>query len=105
MEKERFNLLQKFYYRTIGALAHKIRAGIVKRGYKKDKEEWGLKSMRLAYSCPCCGYDDFDMGEEPYFKLEESGESPGGEYTTYWFEGTQTCPRCGYEWPYSDSTP
>jgi len=53
--------------------------------------------------CPLCGAE-IDMGEPPWFVTERSGQCSTDMGTDYWFEGTQTCPRCLYRFPFGDSS-
>lgn len=54
--------------------------------------------------CPCCGYQ-FEMGNAG-FTVEGGGAQPGSVDSpiVYWAHGTQTCPRCRFEFPYEDSS-
>lgn len=85
----RFSWLTRLYWRTLGA--------------------WLFQSLRhfdalyvANRACPHCGYE-FEWGHPPYFKQTRSGLSFNGEMSYYWFEGEQTCPRCGQHFAYSDT--
>ena len=55
-----------------------------------------------SWHCPHCRYEGWTEDEE-LFELVNSGTSATGEGTIYWFEGYQTCSRCGKKESYSDS--
>lgn len=61
-----------------------------------------LARLKDRNCCPVC-HHEFEMGQPPHFKPEESGEGHDGERTVHWVSGTQTCPNCAATWTYGDS--
>jgi len=76
--------------------------------YKQEKWKriiwWIMEPYWPGMKCPHCGYD-FDWYEDPWFECSDDGSyAIPGEYTTHWWKGIQTCPRCRYKWEVYESS-
>lgn len=54
--------------------------------------------------CPWCGYDGFDLNEDPWFECTSAGTDHTHDGLTHWWHGIQTCPRCRHKWESGDSS-
>lgn len=88
-------------------LDQRCKPGSQWKSYQELEAELAAANEELAKfkdhsRCPVC-HQQFEMGQPPHFKPEESGEGHDGERAVHWVSGTQTCPECGATWPYGDS--
>jgi rubrerythrin len=59
-----------------------------------------LDANQRSLECPHCGYECWTEHED-LFVLRRSG---GDSWCGYWFEGDQTCARCGTTHEYADGS-
>lgn len=113
-EREAWHSEHPLFWCTVGCVAFRIRNWLWLHGGQKlywetylkrpPIKKWWIRWCNPGFDpCDTCGYV-WDWGQpDGFFKFERGGDGFNGEYTTHWFEGVQTCPRCRSEFAYGDS--